>query len=161
MYLSNMVIREAEEKDAAILSNLLAQLGYPTSVEESKERIAHHQQDGYKLFLAELSNVPIGFIALHWYRAVHHPEMIGRIVAFCIDEPFRDRGWGSKLLKYAEDFFRDKHCFKVELTSNLRRKVTHEYYLRKGFDQRSMHFVKVLTNSNKNHTDEHGLGTRS
>jgi GNAT superfamily N-acetyltransferase len=140
-----MIIREAEEKDKLILSRLLAQLGYPTSIDESKLRIQLYKQDGYKLLMAELSNQPIGFIALHWYRAIHHPEMIGRVVAFCIDEPFRASGWGSQLLKYAEDFFEGLRCVKVELTSNLRRKESHEYYFRKGYEQASMHFVKYLS----------------
>jgi GNAT superfamily N-acetyltransferase len=97
--------------------------------------------------MAELNSQPIGFIALHWYNAIHHQQTIGRIVAFCIDEPFRARGLGSQLLKYAEDFFHNLHCVKVELTSNLRRKESHEYYLRKGYQQTSMHFVKFLTNA--------------
>ncbi|HTH54798.1 MAG TPA: GNAT family N-acetyltransferase [Cyclobacteriaceae bacterium] len=139
-----MIIREADEKDADILSQLLMQLGYPTPIHESKRRIQLYHQEGYKLFMAELSNQPIGFIALHWYHAVHHPHLIGRVVAFCIDESVRGKGCGSQLLKYAEDFFQDLSCVKVELTSNLRRKESHTYYLRKGYQQTSMHFVKFL-----------------
>lgn len=143
-YLRYMTIREADESDAFILSQLLAQLGYPASIDESKQRILFYKQEGFRLLMAELNNQSIGFIALHWYRAIHHPEMIGRVVAFCVDENHRSQGWGSQLLKYAERFFEDLHCVKVELTSNLRRKESHEYYLRKGYQQVSMHFVKLL-----------------
>jgi PhnO protein len=139
-----MIVRDAVEKDAATLGHLLAQLGYPTSIDESTQRITHYKQTGYKLLVAEIDNMVIGFIALHWYRAIHHPELIGRVVAFCMDEPYRSKGWGSQLLAHAEDFFQDLHCMKIELTSNLRRKESHQYYLRKGYEQRSIHFVKFL-----------------
>jgi len=141
---AGMIIREADEKDASSLSQLLKQLGYPASDDECKKRILFYIQDGYKLVMFELHNQTIGFIALHWYRAIHHPELIGRVVAFCVDERFRAQGLGSQLLKYAEDFFKDLRCVKVELTSNLRRKESHEYYFRRGYQQVSMHFVKIL-----------------
>jgi len=139
-----MVIREAEEKDATILSELLGQLGHPSSVEDALKRIQLHQLDGYRLLIGEVDGQAISFIALHWYHAFHRSHPIGRVVAFCVEESFRGKGWGSQLLKYAEDFFLTKNCFKIELTSNLRRKESHEYYLRKGYQQVSMHFVKLL-----------------
>lgn len=139
-----MIIREAEEKDAEVLSLLLAQLGYPAPIDESLRRIDHYRKDGYRLMMGQVENRCIGFIALHWYHAVHHPRPIGRVVAFCIDETYRSKGLGSQMLRFAEDFFQTKKCVKVELTSNLRRKESHEYYFRKGYQQTSMHFVKYL-----------------
>lgn len=139
-----MFIREAGEKDAEALSLLLAQLGYPASREDGLSRVRLYQQDGYKLMMGEVDSKVIGFIALHWYHAVHHPRPIGRVVAFCIDETYRSKGLGSQILKFAEDFFHARKCVKVELTSNLRRKESHEYYFRKGYQQTSMHFVKYL-----------------
>ncbi len=139
-----MIIRMAEDRDAPDLSQLLAQLGYPASIEESLRRIHLCQQDAYHLVVGELDHRCIGFIALHWYHAFHHPKPIGRIVAFCIDEAYRGKGLGSELLTDAENFFQQKECLRVELTSNLKRKESHEYYLHKGYEQRSMHFVKYL-----------------
>ena len=140
-----MTIRKAEETDAHDLSRLLSQLGYPASDDESLNRIQLHRQDNYSIMVAELNGRCIGFIALHWYHAFHHPRPIGRVVAFCVDDKYRSKGYGSQLLKYAEDFFIQKDCLKMELTSNLQRKESHEYYLHKGYQQRSMHFVKYLT----------------
>src|ERR1043165_3149330 len=121
-----MVIREAEEKDTAVLSDLLAQLGYPASADEIVKRILLHKPDGYQLMMGEVDGEPIGFIALHWYDAFHPSQLIGRVVAFCVDEAHRGAGLGSQLLKYAEDLFRSKNCVKVELTSTLKRKESHE-----------------------------------
>jgi len=139
-----MIIREASEKDATALSALLAQLGYPSTLDDTLKRIQLYRQYEYKLFVGEIDGQSIGFIALHWYTAFHHQRPIGRVVAFCVDNAHRGKGWGSYLLKYAEDFFKNKNCVKVELTSNLKRKESHEYYLRKGYQQTSMHFVKYF-----------------
>src|ERR1041385_3020451 len=105
-----MIIRPAEDKDALDLSSLLAQLGYPTSIDESLKRIQLYQQDGYQLLVGELNHQCIGFIALHWYHAFHHPKPIGRIVACCIDQTYRSKGLGSQLLTYTENFFQQKEC---------------------------------------------------
>ena len=80
-----MIIREAVEKDALVLSQLLGELGYPALPDDCQNRIQLHWQDGYKLMIGEVDGQPIGFIALHWYHAFHHPRPIGRVVAFCVD----------------------------------------------------------------------------
>ncbi|MGC4023478.1 MAG: GNAT family N-acetyltransferase [Cyclobacteriaceae bacterium] len=108
------------------------------------ERIVQHKKKDYKLFVLEMEDSVIAFIALHWYHAFHHTKPVGRVVAFCVDERFRGQGYGSQLLENAEGFFRQKDCFKIELTSNLRRKDSHEYYFRKGYRQASMHLIKEL-----------------
>ena len=137
-----MNIREAQDKDEIALSQLLEQLGYPSF--NTSERILEYQLNSYKLFVGEIDSEVVGFIALHWYHAFHHPKPVGRIVAFVIDDKFRGKGFGSELLKYAEDFLISKGCLKLELTSNLRRKESHQYYLNKGYIQTSMHLVKIL-----------------
>jgi GNAT superfamily N-acetyltransferase len=140
-----MIVREVNDRDIHVLMKLLTQLGYPAATDEVVKRIHWYKPEGYKLMIGELDGETIGFIALHWYHAFHHAPLIGRVVAFCIDEAHRGKGFGTQLLNYAEDFFRSKNCLKVELTSNLRRKESHEYYFRKGYEQVSIHFVKMLT----------------
>lgn len=141
-----MIIREAEKKDSVALSGLLEQLGYPASANECAKRIEQHLEEGYKLFVGEVDGRIIGFIALHWYRAIHYPKPIGRVVGFCMDEKIRGGGLGSALLEHAEKFLLARNCFKVELTSNLRRNESHAYYLKRGYRQTSMHLVKFFTN---------------
>jgi N-acetylglutamate synthase and related acetyltransferases len=141
-----MHIREAERRDAYILSRLLAQLGYPATLKECEARINLHTRENYKLFVGEIEGAVIGFIALHWYHAIHHQKPIGRLVAICVDEKSRGTGLGTSLLNFAEDFFKQKDCFKIELTSRMRRTESHEYYLRKGYQQTSLHFIKLLEN---------------
>ena len=144
LYLTGMNIRPAKESDARTLQELLKQLDYPASLEECTLRIQQHQEDGYHLAMGEIEEQPVGFVAMHWYHAIHHSKPIGRIVGLCVDEPFRAKGLGTSLLNYAEDYFRKVGCFKVELTSNLKRTASHQYYQHRNYRQVSMHFVKML-----------------
>lgn len=139
-----MTIREAKTEDASALSSLLGQLGYPTSDIASLEKIKAYSKEGYRMLVAESDQKVIGFISLHWYIAPHLPGPVGRITAFCMDEQVRGEGKGTTLLDAAEQFFKKADCFKIEVTSNLKRTRTHLYYTNLGYEQTSKHFVKFL-----------------
>lgn len=138
-------IDTAQLQDAPQLANLLAQLGYPASVQQVADRIIAHQAAGYHLLVAKEGSYTLGFISLHIYQAMHHTQSIGRITAFCIDESIRGTGAGSQLLTAAEMYFQSNNCFKVEVTSNLKRDTTHAYYLKRGYREVSKHFIKLLS----------------
>lgn len=139
-----MKIRAAEFSDVQPLMALLEQLGYTATAEEIQLRIEKYQQPGYGLFVGELESSVIGFAAVHWYDAFHHQMAIGRLVAFVIDENKRKQQFGGKLLEFIELFLRKKGCFKVELTSNLQRTTSHQFYRNRGYRQSSLHLNKML-----------------
>lgn len=138
-------IDTAQLQDAPQLANLLEQLGYPASVQQVADRIVAHQAAGYRLLVAKEGSYTLGFISLHFYQAMHHPQCIGRITAFCVDESIRGTGTGSQLLTAAEKYFQSNNCFKVEVTSNVKRNMTHQFYLKRGYSEVSKHFVKLLS----------------
>ncbi len=139
-----MIIRAAKTKDASVLSNLLEQLGYPTSVSSCREKIKAYTKKGYKMLMAEVDRSVTGFISLHWYDTPHQSGSIGRITAFCVNEQSRTKGYGTQLLTAAEQHFKNLYCYKIEVTSNLRRTQTQQYYKNMGYGETSKHFVKFL-----------------
>jgi len=139
------LIEDAKPEDAARLVILLGQLGYPATHSEMLDKIQLHKKATYKLLVAEEDNQVVGFIALHFYHAFHHPAPIGRITAFCVDENARGAGIGTSLLRAAEEFLEQQGCFKIELTSNSKRANTHQYYLNRGYREGSRHFIKILS----------------
>jgi ribosomal protein S18 acetylase RimI-like enzyme len=141
----NPHITDAKPEDAKQLSILLEQLGYPTHETETLFKINRCAQPEYKLLVAREGNQVLGYIALHVYNTFHLEKSVGRITSFCVDEKVRGSGVGSLLLAAAEEYFRNKNCYKIEVTSNLRREATHTYYLQRGYTETSKHFVKVLS----------------
>lgn len=139
-----MNIREAHAKDAAAISGLLEQLGYPCTVESAIDKIEAHKKDGYRLFVYDNKDAVGGFVALHWYHAAHLPAPVAHITAFCVDSSLQGKGIGSQLLQFAEKLLKDLGCYKVEITSNKRRRATHQYYLHRQYQQTSEHFVKFF-----------------
>jgi GNAT superfamily N-acetyltransferase len=137
-------ITEAKPEDITQLSLLLEQLGYPTPETEALSKLNLYSQPDYKLLVARTKMNVSGFIALHYYQTFHLPGPVGRITSFCVNEKVRGTGIGSQLLAAAEEYFLTNLCYKIEVTSNLRRTATHHYYLQRGYIETSKHFVKIL-----------------
>ncbi len=140
-----MVIRNARENDALFLKHLLVQLGYSLDEEEILQGITQHRQEGYHLLVAEIDQEVVGFIALHWFDLFHTRRKLGRISAFCVDERFRSQGIGLKLLKETEIFFKLRGCSRIEVTSNSKRTLTHQFYLNRGYTEDSRRFLKSIS----------------
>lgn len=139
-------IRPAQPDDAATLADLIQQLGYPVSDEECLKRIARYTLPHYLLLVAEREQMVVGYISLHVYDVIHLPAPEGRITSFCVAEKLRGSGVGNTLLRAAEDYFKEKGCYKIVLNSNLKRPETHQYYLNRGYQFTSKHFAKFLMN---------------
>lgn len=137
-------IFEATTKQAEAITRLLLQLGYPYEIKAVAKRIEENQRPGYRIFVAEVNLQIVGVIALHTYTQLHIDGLVGRIMTFCVDDASQGQGIGSMLLKYAEAYFTNQKCVKIELNSNSRRTKSHQFYLKNGYQQTSLHFVKKL-----------------
>jgi N-acetylglutamate synthase-like GNAT family acetyltransferase len=141
--MKEIIIREAEIEDGEAIASLLTQLGYPTTKSDALEKITNYEQPTYKLLVALIENNTVGYIALHYYDTMHWQKPIGRITSFCVDEKYRNSGVGIALLKASEEYFSKKDCQKVEVSSNKRRTETHQFYLNRGYQERSKIFAKL------------------
>ncbi len=144
-----MIIRQATLQDSAEISRLLTQLGYPPHDETFVARqISDYSNEKYHLLVGTIKSETVGFISLHWFSIFHSPGYIGRITAFCVDENIRSRGIGKELLQATEKFLVSQECTKVEVTSNLSRTSTHDFYKKNGYAEESKRFSKHLTEKN-------------
>lgn len=138
-----MIIRTPTTHDAAVIRDLVAQLGYPGMTEQqANKKIRQYSTGDYALLVAEIGNKIVGFISLHWFDIFHSPGVMGRISAFCMDENYRSQGLGELLLKAGEDLLIAHGCTKIEVTSNISRTRTHQFYPKFGYTEDSKRFVK-------------------
>ncbi len=56
----------------------------------------------------------------------------------------RSRGVGAELLAHAEDFAREKGCYRIQLMSRNERLDAHRFYVANGYSQNSQGFKKTL-----------------
>jgi GNAT superfamily N-acetyltransferase len=140
-----MIIRQATIQDSISIQRLLAQLGYPNLDEvEVHQKIKRHSLENYHLLVGEIDHEVVSFISLHWFELLHIKGKLGRITAFCADEFFRSQGIGRRLLEAAENFLVKQGCTKIEVTSNIKRIRTHEFYLSRGYEEDSRRFTKYF-----------------
>ena len=140
-----MTFRDALPADAPGVRDLIHQLGYPDIDERGVvEKIHLHQQETYRILVAEEGTRIVGFLALHWAEVPHRNGKIGRVTAMCTNETVRSKGIGGKMLKEAESILLSQGCYMVEVTSNNRRGGAHAFYLRQGYEETSKRFVKNL-----------------
>jgi GNAT superfamily N-acetyltransferase len=139
-----MIIREGILSDSSSIHMLLAQLGYPQEEGKVIEAIESYRREGYYLLVGEVDDTIVGFASLHWFDMFHARGKMGRITAICIQEALRSKGIGRKLLLASEEFLKEKGCLKVEVTSSLKRTLTHEFYTKNGYEINSKRFIKAL-----------------
>jgi GNAT superfamily N-acetyltransferase len=148
---SGVTIRPARLADAPRLVALLA-AGTLRASEDPGEL------DRYRAALAEIAATPgnivlvavvdgevAGLCQLIMFR--HLQERGGRcaeIESMHVDARLRSRGIGGALLEAAVDRARLGGCYRVQLTSNLRRADAHRFYARHGFVASHQGFKRYL-----------------
>ena len=140
-----MRIRQATTDDARSLVILLEQLGHPLSEEIVQQKIKLFLTENFQLLVCEVDEETVGFISLHWFDKFHSVGKTARITALCVHEKVRDMGIGGALLAAAEKLLTDNGCREIEVTSNMRRALTPDFYRKHGYAEHSRHFIKSLT----------------
>lgn len=140
---SGILIKDVNIENCHQVKILLDQLGYPLTREQIKSRLNLYNDDFHKCFLCVICDDIVGLIAVS-IRELFVIE--GRklfVEALVVDENFRGRKIGEKLLKFAEDYGRKMGCSIVELTSGKRREKdgTLRFYNRLGYGDRDKNYL--------------------
>lgn len=142
-----MQIREATVNDIEVLTSLMEQLGYPTTIESMRIRMNNIElSSDYHTLLALYEGKVVGMIGL---VKGYYYEMDGsyvRIVALVVDSYFRGKGIGKKLLKEAESWARRIGATGIGLNSGNRpeRFNAQKLYKNMGYIEKSIGFAKSL-----------------
>lgn len=151
------MVRPARPTDAAALSALLAELGFPADETTTEQRLSILECAGETVLVAAVDDIPRGFASVHATPVLHRPTPVGRITALLVTSSMRGRGVGRALVQAAEDWSRQRGCALIEVTSNLRLTTAHAFYHHLGFETTSMRFAKSLAGGGT--TGDGGLTT--
>jgi GNAT superfamily N-acetyltransferase len=140
-------IRAATAADAADLAELLGQLGYPSTAEQvvrRLERIAAH--GGQHTLVADAGDGRVvGMTTLAIRYGINTDAPSARLVSVVVDEDFRSKGVGGRLIAEAERIAREAGCGRIEVTSGSHRERAHRFYERLGYEVTSKRFIKELS----------------
>ncbi len=130
------IVRKARIGDAAAIAELAGQLGYPTTTQEMKKRLALAIADRNGVCFVAESEEPgvIGWVHAS-VTSLLEVERRAEVNGLVVDERVRSHGAGRLLLEAAEKWARKMRCKSLSVRSNVLRDRAHGFYLRNGYEE--------------------------
>jgi GNAT superfamily N-acetyltransferase len=141
-----VTIRPAVPADAPVLSELLAQLGYPASIPEIPQRlqaIADFPEAAAFVATNKYGEV-VGVITAHVFPSIHDNEPVAWLTTLVVLEDARGAGIGSALVRHVERWAVEKGAKRLSVTSGIQRQMTHEFYEKRNYEPTGLRFSKRL-----------------
>jgi GNAT superfamily N-acetyltransferase len=143
-------IRDIIDDDFEILTELIKELGYPSNKNNISERLYKIKSNkDYKTLVAEVDGKVVGFIGLCKLYAYEYDGEYVRIISLVVNENYRDKGIGTKLLKSGEKWAINEGTIAIALNSGIKREKAHEFYNSNGYNIKGYSFSKSLDENNK------------
>ncbi|WP_274309800.1 GNAT family N-acetyltransferase [Solibacillus daqui] len=142
-----MQIRRFKKEDILELTQLMTQLGYPTTSSQLQNRFEKLLNlPNYHIFIAELEGEVVGFAGLMKQWAFEFDGPYVRVLALVVDEKHRRKNIGQCLMQEVDNWSSNNDCVAVTLNSGNRdeRKAAHQFYERLGYAAKSTGFTKNL-----------------
>lgn len=137
-------IRRATESDIPTLHGFMEELegqifDYQVFEKLALENLNH---SACHCFIAEIDNEPAGFVSLHTQNLLHHLGKTGEIQELYVHEKFRNSGVGKSLVEHVEKLAIELNLLEIEVTAQVKRLQTHEFYQRRGYQLSHYKFTK-------------------
>ena len=141
-----MIIRKARDTDLPAIRDLMGILEYdgkpPVSLAKARRVFnAMKRYPDYRFYVATIGGAVVGTYALlimHTMADQARPVAIVEDVA--VDPAHQGAGIGSAMMRHAMRIAATKQCFKLVLSSGLRRRNAHKFYRKLGFVQHGISF---------------------
>ena len=151
--MNNLQVNLAAKEDLTILNGLYADMNNKPLMSEDKiieiwQQI--QQVPDYYVYLAYLDNKAIGTFSLLFMPTMMHPGFHRSVIldSVTILSRYRGQGYGKQMMQRALKISADAGCYKVTLSSNLKRDRAHNFYESLGFQQHGWSFSYLLSMNN-------------
>jgi len=146
----NLTIRQAALEDLPMLLPLYRYLGMDdgTILDETEaqslfQRIAAYPD--YKVYVSEIRGEVIGTFGLLIMDNLGHRGKPSAVLEDVVVHPaWRRKGIGGQMVRFAMSLAAAKGCYKISLTSDLRRQEAHRFYEELGFRRHGISFSLPL-----------------
>ena len=126
-------IRTAVTADASQIARLSLQLGYPTSTEDVRRRLARlKNRKDHRVIVATHEDRAVAWLHVCRKEPLEIPGY-AEISALVVGEAYRGRGIGAELVQKAERWAKSAGLQKFRVRSNVNRKRTKLFYQNLGF----------------------------
>jgi len=143
-------IRQATLDDVKDILQIYAESldnGKVLSVEKAQIVFLKQQQyPDYKVFVAEYEQQLVGTFALLIMENMAHQGTPSAVVEDVgVIPAVQGKGIGKVMMEYALNYAKEKGCYKMSLSSNLKREKAHQFYESLGFQKHGFSFLMNLT----------------
>jgi len=138
-------IREAKQGDYLAIGELIKnELAYEkVDLEKLYTRLSKMKIDDMHItVVADMGGEIAGFIGAHRGLAYNIETEYIQILAMAVKKDLQNRGIGSQLIKWVEDYAAANNAERIVLTSRLHRVEAHAFYEGNGFIKKSYGFMK-------------------
>lgn len=142
--MTDIEIRPARDEDCEAISELLGELGYPTSRDEAARRLGTLRSSDYAVLVAARDGRVVGLMSLHLVKGLHSSSPACYLMGLVTHSTMHGQGIGKALLGEAEKWAREGGCDRVTLTSANHRAAAHVFYEHQGFPQTGRRFAKQI-----------------
>ena len=150
----NVVIEAATEADLDELSDLLGELfAQESDFRPNKEkqlrglRLIFEQPNRGRVFVLRRDGAIVGMINLLFTISTAEGGFVILLEDLVIHKKYQGHGYGSKLLKHAIEFARQKNFLRITLLTDRPENLAQEFFRRHGFQESSMIPMRLLTKS--------------
>lgn len=140
------MIRRAEASDAQALSELLTQLGYPSSVSEIGARLDALNAFPRAVALVALNGFGevVGLVTGHLFPSIHDNQPVAWLTTLVVLEDARGAGIGSSLVSHIEEWAKQNGAKRLAVTSAAHREDAHAFYEKRDYERTGLRFAKHL-----------------
>ena len=145
-------IQAASETDLASILALYAEIEDDApviSIEEARLVFARMgNYPDYRVYVAKSGKSIVGtFTLLIMDNLAHMGAPSGVVEDVVVHRDWRGKGVGKQMMRFAMDRCRERGCYKLALSSNLKREAAHRFYDGLGFQQHGYSFIVELNQS--------------
>jgi GNAT superfamily N-acetyltransferase len=140
-----LVIREYSFSDIDVITELMSDLGHPTTKEQMLRRMKNISSNPmYCTFVAELKGNVVGMVGLRQLYSYEGDNKAIQISALVTKVAYRGLGIGKALIKQAESWAKENGANVIVLTSGNRpeREEAHKFYKHLGYFVSGVRFTK-------------------
>ncbi len=142
----NIEIIEAKKEDLPRVLSLYAEedmddgnvlpIGYAEAIFDKMQSYPN-----YKIYIAKYTDEIVGTFSLSIMDNIAHMgQSSGLVEDVVVEKSMRSKGIGRKMMEYALEICRKNNCYKMNLSSNLKREKAHKFYEKLGFKKHGYSF---------------------
>jgi GNAT superfamily N-acetyltransferase len=99
----------------------------------------------YKIYGAKYNGKIVGTFSLAIMDNIAHlGKSSGLVEDVVVDKNMRSKGIGKKMMEYAIEICRNNNCYKMSLSSNIKRERAHNFYEKLGFEKHGYSFSIMI-----------------